>query len=240
MRSRAAAKSCLTLVLFLVLGTAQTVSQEEYHYAVTGRVLDERGQPVGGAYIVVDAGSGGDLVVYTEADSQGKFRFEQRVSLPKQERTLYVTSPRFPTASDPVRPPFEVLANSKNEKYSGQKISIEKNGEIDVGDVRVQVYYGLVEIVLHSQKDASLTRAEKSKWRRAWLRLKNEQGQFILDSSFPRDAPELKVALPEGTWLLEVTPSYDDGPWYPLDKPVVVNRSDSAQQVILKLPGRKR
>ena len=238
MRSRALAKSCLALVLFLILGTAQTARQEEYHYAVSGKVIDEHGQPVAGAYVVVDAGPGGDIVVYTEADSKGKFRFEESASLAKQERTMYITSPQFPTASDPVRPPFDMLPHSSNEKYAGQKISIKKNGEIDVGDVRIQVYYGLIDLVLHSHKDAPLTRAEKRKWRRAWLRLRNEQGDFILDSSFPRDATDLRVALPEGTWRLEVSPSYDDELWFPLDYPVVVSRTNSPQRIIVKLSRR--
>lgn len=73
MRSSALAKSCLTLALFLILGTAQTAPQQEYYFAVTGKVIDDHGQPVAGAYVV--AGPGGDIVVYTEADSQGKFRF---------------------------------------------------------------------------------------------------------------------------------------------------------------------
>ena len=222
-----------------MLGMAQTAPQQEYDYAVTGKVIDEHGQPVAGAYVVVDAGPGGDIVVFTEADSQGKFRFEERVSLAKQERTIYITSPRFPTASDPFRPPFDMLPHSSSEKYSGQKILIKKNGEIDVGEVRVQVYYGLIELVLHSSKDAPLTRAEKKKWRRAWLRLRNEQGDFILDSSFPRETPDLKVALPEGTWRLEVTPSYDYGPWFPLDNPVVVSRTNSPQRIIVNLSRRK-
>lgn len=238
MRSRALAKSCLTLALFLMLGTAQTAPQQEYYYGVTGKVIDEHGQPVAGAYIVVDAGPGGDIVLFTEADSQGKFRFEERASLLKEERTIYITGPRFSTASDPVRPPFDMLPHSSDEKYSGQKISIKKNGEIDVGDVRVQVYYGLIELVLHSSKDAPLTRAEKKKWRRAWLRLRNEHGDFIIDGSFPRDAPDLKVALPEGTWRLEITPSYDYGPWFPLDNSVVVRRTNSPQRIIVKLSRR--
>src|SRR5713101_5886091 len=208
MRSSALAKSCLTLALFLMLGTAQTAPQQEYYFAVTGKVIDDHGQPVAGAYVVVVAGPGGDIVVYTEADSQGKFRFfDERHSLATQERTMYITSPRFSTGFDPVSPPFDMLPPSSNEKYSGQKISIKKNGEIDIGEVRVQVYYGLIELVLHSGKDAPLTRAEKKKWRRAWLRLRNEQGDLILDSRFPLDTPDLKVALPEGTWRLEVTPS---------------------------------
>ena len=238
MRSSVLAKSCLTLALFLMLGTAQTAPQQEYYYAVTGKVIDEHGQPVAGAYIVVDAGPGGDIVLSTEADSQGKFRFEERASLLKEESTIYITSPRFPTACDPVRPPFDMLPHS-NEKYSGQKILIKKNGETDVGEVRIQVYYGLIELVLHSSKGAPLTRAEKRKWRRAWLKLKNEQGDLIQYSSFPRDAPELKVALPEGTWRLEVTPSYDYGRWFPLNNSVVVRRTNSPQRITVKLSRRK-
>ncbi len=239
MQSSVFAKSCLTLALFLMLGTAQTAPQQEYYYAVTGKVIDEQGQPVAGAYVVVDAGHGGDIVLFTEADSQGKFRFEERASLLKEERTMYITSPRSATASDPVRPPFDMFPHSSDEKYSGQKISINKNGEIDVGEVRVQVYYGLIELVLHSSKDAPLTRAEKKKWRRAWLRLRDEHGNQILDSRFPLGSPDLKVALPEGTWRLEITPSYDDGPWFPLDNSVVVRRTRSPQPIIVKLSRRK-
>jgi hypothetical protein len=223
----------------MILGTAQTVRQEEYDYAVSGRVIDEQGRPVAGAYVVVDAGPGGDVVVYTEADSKGKFRFEQRVSLAKLERTMYVTSPRFPAASDPVRPPFDMLRHSVNERYAGEKIIIKKNGELDVGDVRLQVYYGLIDLELHSSKGLPLTSAEKKKWRRPWLRVRNEKGDFILDSSFPRDTSDLRVALPEGTWRLEVTPSYDNGPWFSLDNPVVVSRTNSPQRIILKLSRRK-
>lgn len=234
MRSSVVAKNCLTLALFLMLATAQTAPQQEYYYAVTGKVIDEYGQPVAGAYIVVDAGPGGDIVLSTEADSQGKFRFEERASLQKEERTIYVTSPRFPMVCDPVRPPFDMLPQPSNEKYSGQKISTKKNAEIDVGEVRVQVYYGLIEFVLHSGKGVPLTRAEKKKWRRAWLRLRNEHGDLIIDGRFPLDSPDLKVALPEGTWRLEISPDYDKDRWFAPDNPVVVKRS-SQQQVVLRL-----
>lgn len=234
------ARSCLALASFLLLVTGQTVQREEYKYAVRGRVIDDSGRPVAGAYVVVDAGPGGDVIVYTETDAEGRFYFEQSDSLTQHERSLYITTPLFRKACDPIRPPFDSFPNFTNQQHAGQKISIKKNGEIDVGDVRVQVYYGIIDLVLHSYKGAPLSPAEKRKWRRRpWLRVRNMQGDLIVDGSFPRDIGNMAVALPEGTWRIEISPNYDKGRWFGLDNPVVVRRLSFPQQVTFKLPWKK-
>jgi hypothetical protein len=233
-------RSCLVLALFLLLVTGQTLQREEYKYAVRGRVIDDSGQPVARAYVVVDAGPGGDVIIYTEADAEGRFCFEERDTLAKHERTLYTTTPQFPRAYDVVHPPFDRYPSLTGQPYAGQKISIKKNGEIDVGDVRVQVYYGIIDLVLRSYKDAPLSAAEKRKWREPWLRIRNVRDEIIIESSFPTDIVDkaVAVALPEGTWRIEVSPDFNKRRWFALDNPVVVRRLSSPQQVVFKVPWR--
>jgi|SRR5882724_11423358 len=232
------ARSCLVLAIFLPLVTAQTVPREEYKYVIRGKVIDDSGRPVASAYVVVDAGPGGDLIVYTETDAEGRFCFEENVTLTKYERSLYTSTPLIPKSYDPIRPPFHRYPNLTSQQYAGQTILIKKNGEIDVGNVHVQVYYGTVDLVLRSHNGAPLSIAEKKKWRDIWLRISNVQGQTIIESSFSPDivTKAVTMALPEGTWQIEVSPDFSKGRWFALDDPVVVKRSIGPQQVTLKLP----
>lgn len=222
---------CLALSCF---GLARSQIAQEYKYSVRGRVVDDYGRGVAGAFVVVYAGPGGDVVVSATADAKGRFYFEERASLESNERTLYTTTPFLRDGCDPIRPPFLDL---EGQQYFGKRIRIEKNAEMDVGDLPIQVYYGIIEIVLHSTRGRPLSKRELQKWRKAWVRVRNARGDFVLDCRFPRDRKKLVVALPEGKWKLEISSDYDSGVWIQSSDAVPVKRL-SAQELTFLVPTR--
>jgi hypothetical protein len=235
------------LAVTLLLCTNLQAMQDSYTYVVSGRAVDERGQPVPRASIVVVAESSGDLreIIYgVQADGEGRFRFEEgeRTTEPQETRLLYITGERPSNAYAIITPPFDELPHLEERKYAGRIISIRKNGELDLGDVPVQVYYGVITIQLQNQIGAPLiTNAEA--WEGVWLRVRNLDGDILTErglsiSNIRRtvnlNTSTLTIALPEGRWHIEVSVNGDEGPWLTSGAAVTTNRSGCLPQIILR------
>lgn len=237
----------MPVFLLCYLAIAQAVG-DTYRYTMLGRAVDKHGQPVPFAHVVIAPGpdnEGGDFIYSDNADAEGRIRFAVDDSnLIKITRLMYVTGPLPPNAVAAIKPPFDDYPVLAELDYTGRRILINKDSRVDIGNIPVQVFYGVVKVFLQDQFGKPLVR-EAAAWRYIWLRIRNEQRNMVIETSISREQIEqavdvsqssLAVALPEGTWYVEISPNEDKGPWLTTALPLAVQASNKQSQIILKLP----
>lgn len=246
----------IVLSAMLLLSFNTQAIQKQYNWVVRGRVVDEHGRPVAHASVLVfppemlSEWKGHDLlIIEVEADAEGRFRYEGEDLIPIDSKyVLYVTSCRPPDAFTPVTltPPFD-LAKGTDLAFVGRPVRVKSGEEVDVGDVPVQVRYGVVVVHLRNRAGAPmLTDAES--WEGVGVRVRDARGK-IVDESFLSQAAVRKavrvdqsaiaIALPEGVWRIEVAPDGEGGRWFTSNL-LTVQASDSPLQVILKPPAKRK
>jgi hypothetical protein len=216
-------------------------------------VVDEHGQFVPHALIVVDAGLPSiweDFTYFVEANESGNFLFyePEKTSFRKRARTLYVTGPFPKNAFGIITPPFSRLPRLTGSSFSGRRIFINKNGEINIGDTQVQVRYGVVHICLEDYDNKPLITNQRA-WRYVWLRVRDQKGEMVTLRSLSLSDIEksvsvhdscVNVALPEGIWYVEASPNEDKSSWLSSNTPVHVDASLKDSTLRLKLPLRRQ
>lgn len=237
------------LVLFaILLATIPTSGQEGYRYKVRGRAVDENRQPVAHALVVVDAGlptSWEDFTYSVEADQSGTFLFyeSEATTDPDLTRFLYVTGPVPNKAYNIIQPPFNRLPQLVGPSFASRPIVIKKNQDIDVGDVPIQVRYGVIRVRLQDRRRQPLIKSAEA-WRVVWFRIRNHQGAVIafgslsindIEKSVNLRESSVDVSLPEGFWFIDTSPNEGKGPWLTSPNPVDVKASGEAN-LTLTLP----
>jgi len=216
------------------LTSSQAATRRAFRYRVRGRVVDQSGRPVAHARIVVDAGpptSWEDVSYFVESDESGRFLFyDGEEATPNHIRFLYVTGPVPGNARSPIMPPFNRIPSLRERRFASRRIKIRENAETDLGDVRIQVSYGAINVRFRDVNGRPLVLDEKA-WTYVWLRVRNQRGQTVKFGSFSISDIEAsvnladssaKVALPEGTWYIEGSLKEDKGPWLTSGAPIQV------------------
>ncbi|MEW5978711.1 MAG: carboxypeptidase-like regulatory domain-containing protein [Acidobacteriota bacterium] len=211
------------LIPFSILAVAVTAGEERF--VITGRILDSKGQPVIGAQVTLHPpGPAGDLIVFTETDESGRFRYEAPTSstIPHEE-ILYAVSPLPEDAYAPITPPYDDELKAVNSALNGKRVRVLKNKEEeDLGDLPLQVHYRKIEVHLRDPAGARLI-VDQSGWQDLWIRIKDENGRTVSEAGLSRreiesavlvDQSAICVALPEGVWSIEVSLTEQRGPWY--------------------------
>jgi len=237
-------------VTLLVLGGAQLAAAQErftapmpnpddWDCAVRGRVIDDSNKPVAHAMIVLD-----DVhhVFFSESDSNGNFIRESHCTQSPIKRILFVTSPFVLGGIVPIDPPdyrFLKLGPS----FAGQSVVLKRNETLNVGDVRPQVYFSKLVVTFQNSEGKRLFPSNVD-WRLVWLRVRDKDRRVVTFTSMSINELEtyvrksenvISVYLPEGEWLLELSPFEDKGPWYKSSTPIVVRRSSGPSEITLRL-----
>ncbi len=153
------------------------------------------------------------LIPAAVAQPDGTFCIDNYVSdlsqsMPAQ---LYVTSfcrPNDLTLVDvPVWPPLR-----KEPRFSGKRITVGPGSATNAGSVDVQIVYGHVTLtILNKQHRPLLT--ETNDWSALWIRVRDQNGVTVHESglsladierSVDLKESRINLALPNGTWSLEV------------------------------------
>ena len=227
------------LLLFFLVLPAKAQNPDGFNCGVRGRVLDDSNKPVAHAMIVLDDSH---QVFFSESDAEGRFLREANCWRPVNKRILFVTSPFVLGAIVPIDPPDYYFAKL-GSAFSGQPIMLKKNEVLDVGDVHIQVYYSRVAVKFQNRAGAPLF-PENVDWRLVWLRVCDERGRIVEETSMSINQLEnyvrlsesvIPMYLPEGKWYLEISPHEDKGPWFKTNVPVIVQRSNSPMEIVLKM-----
>ena len=132
--------------------------------------------------------------------------------------------------------------------FSGQLISMEQNGEIDLGDVPVQISYAVVKIFILGKDGTALLKTRRQ-WEDVNFRVRNVEKAMVDDISLSqktieeavnRSESSIDIALPEGVWYLEVAPFGFEGPWFVSSDQLIVQRTSNRLQLTFKVSVERR
>lgn len=241
-------------VAVLILGSLLSINiqapqdtKERQRFVVKGRVVDERGQPVSSAIVVlipkVSVETSGSMTVYHKTTPEGRFSIKESDIRGIRKHVLYVTDDLPADAELPLSPPFAGLVSS-SQAFSGLDITPSESSEIDLGDVPLQVRYGRVFIHLQDHTGAKLrfdayntTLVPNIK-----LRVRNALGDvvsecWVSEKGFHAAESTITVALPEGHWQLELAgPAKGDTViWHPPAYPVFVRATVGPLNVFVRV-----
>jgi hypothetical protein len=220
-------------------------ADNNYRYVVSAIAVDKDDRPVAFANVAVAPGpgnKGGDFVYSGQADGTGRVRIEiDDSNLARQTRLLYFTGPIPTGAFTPIAPPFSDFAPLTGLNFQGERIKIKKHGEVDLGRLPVRVFYGTAVLSLRDNSGKPLIKDVEG-WRAVWLLVRNEKGALLVESSLSIDdisksvdlaQSSLRVGLPEGTWLIEISPNEDKGPWVSVPA-LTFSRAGAAKEFTFK------
>lgn len=232
----------LTQILFFTVLTifgAQFPQETTSKYLVSGRILDEQGKPVAHAVVTINPTKRAimnnravidDLIANYETDAEGRFRIEGESSFPSvQKAVLYARTPLPPNVYAPITQPF---GDAK-----GQIITIKKNAATDVGDIPLSVRYGTIITYLQDCSGKPLL-TENNQWRNVALRVRDAQGDIIVNNShillqaIHEDDSSFAVALPQGTWHIELSLNGKGNSWVALNQPITLTTTASLRSTL--------
>ena len=236
-----------SIAVIILLTPVFSLSQTEHKYTVHGRVVDKAGQPIRGAQVILDTGppvEWEDLIESFGTEADGRFSIQETTQLASYKtRYLYVTGARPKDTVTLVKAPFNRFPMLKESRFNAREITIKLNGELDVGDVPLQVNYGVVCLsVLNKAGHPRLTQAEA--WRSFYLRVRTRTGSKVtaiglswanIENAVDLRNSRINLALPEGTWRVEVSTESLEGPWQPLGSPLVVTAGQEPLRTNLRL-----
>ena len=216
------------LAILVFVFTCVEAQRSEHHYLVRGRIVDREGEPVPGAIVYLDPVPSADQIFGTTADAKGTFQLEETTPTRRKLRRLYVTAPP-PQGAMLIRPPYNLLPRLTGREFAGKQLILGEP-QTNVGDVEVQIYYGLVEVRLNDCDNKSLF-VKPEQWKYVYFRLRNRFNETIKETTLSQDdivkafdssKSTIEVALPVGVWNLEISTSGFDGPWLRSSTPVDV------------------
>lgn len=124
---------------------------------------------------------------------------------------LYVTSFCHPNDVALVNIPFWPRLR-REPRFSGKRIVVGPGDLTNVGNVDVQIIYGHIDLkILNQQHQPLLT--EPSDWSPVWIRVRDQNGVTVHESglsvieierSVDLRKSSIALALPQGTWTMEV------------------------------------
>jgi hypothetical protein len=154
-----------------------------------------------------------DLIPAAGAEPDGTFCIETFIAdLSKtMPAHLYVTSLCRPNDLTLVDVPYW-SALRKEPRFSGKRIMVGPGSLISVGSVDNQIVYGHVTLRILDQRQRALL-TEKMDWSPLWIRVRGQDGVTVegsglssadIDRSVDLKESYINLALPKGTWSLEV------------------------------------
>jgi hypothetical protein len=175
-----------------------------------------------------------ELVIYSEAASDGSFRIQDSAPRLPIRRKLYVRTTWSPDSDPFIVPPFQMQRAALERFFSCPTLLISRT-HVDIGDIRVQISYRLVEVQL-LDANGSPAFTESDDWPSVWLRIKDRSGRTVEDSGLSRRSlrkgeSTLAISLPVGTWNLEI--SYGNRS---ITTRLVLEEAAGPSRIIVKLP----
>ncbi len=218
-------RSKYILISFVNLVLAGSVAAQESRIPIKGIVVDEKGRPLVRANVAFDSSEAwrGEKCVPTDyeviTDAGGQF-FNQLSCKHGRGKTLLFTESAtgLVDATFPIFAPFWPELRRNNSKFAGLPVELNGNDQIDLGKIPVQVWYNRVELFVSNNDNRPYYKTEDD-WANFVIIVRDEKGDAVGSdalSTFDReravrvDRGSVNIALPEGTWTLELLRDWGD------------------------------
>ena len=195
------------LCLGVFVSSADAQGSDEYE--VIGRVVNDKGEPVSTAGVYLEpasykANSFERFVEIADIGPDGKFKFSLNKTKAKDQGDfeLFVMDGDTEGFWITISPPYDALKRYSSH-FNGKRVTLGDKDRIDVGDVKVQFWYGNVKLSFARPMD----------WENIFLRIRDLTGHVAYYSSLSRNdvaeyvkksGLELNISLPEGKWIADI------------------------------------
>ena len=236
---------CKILLALFLISSISASTTDKYRYVIQGRAVTMQGEPIPFAYVLVSPGpnnKGVDFTYSDRADASGQIHLQlDNSNLVKTTRVLYVTGPLLSNAITLLKPPFNEYGWLKGSVYRGHQVRIKKNGEVNIGDVPVKIFYHPVKVYLQDTFGKPLIKNADA-WKGVALRVLDEKGRFLEETGISSEdikqvvnqsESRLTIALPEGVWRVEISPD-ENSPWLTSKFPLSIKSSNDNLQLVLR------
>lgn len=179
---------------------------------VRGRAINEAGDPVAGAIVFVEIPGKiqSHLIQQAVADSKGYFIFENYDGLNSpREREVYVMGPAVEGSERFAGEPSFI---SEYLKKPGFRIRLSEARESEIGDVKVNVWYGTVRLLIPARKTSRYQVRSLKNFSNIYVQVKDRFGEIIEGKVLnmenyktPRGygITPITLSIPEGQWVIE-------------------------------------
>jgi hypothetical protein len=215
----------VTLALLFFAVVVRPQSEPAYSTFVKGRIVDNSGREVHRASLTAIHSSGSEENLcsfahpYPFVDSRGSFIIEELCDVPEREITVFAKAiGPFADAQYPIRAPYWDQLRKIEPRFAGRSLKLNGNGIIDVGEIPVQVWFNLVEVFVLDKSGKAFYKNE-DEWSNFVMIVRHPNGTAVgetglsisdVENNVRVDRGSVRVALPEGTWTLELLRSLDD------------------------------
>lgn len=213
------------ILVMIVIFCINAESQDTYRAVVRGQVVDEKGRPVSRASITFDNSETlKDKKCWAMehellSDGAGQFWLQEYCTVANRTIVVFIEAGDLPlNAQFPISAPFWHQLRKNNPRFAGLPINLEDSKHIDLGKIPVQVWYNVVELFVIDANGRPFYKTEDD-WAKFVLIVRDELGDavgseglsnFDLETSVRIDRGSVRLALPEGTWTLELLSDWDD------------------------------
>jgi hypothetical protein len=217
----------------LLSGTAKAAPNDQLQHSLSGRVIDDRGKPVANAVVCaafpqIPRKEQEPMFLEQPTDASGFFRLNWRAALvPKSIRLFVTCQPHFSTDSVVVfGAAFPEVLSATDSRYAGREVDLTRGPDYDLGDVPVQIRFGLLVVRLAGAK-VQVDPDHPSEETGLNVQIRNTigdvvGGQYIPSEAVRENGRAFALNLPEGRWVIEVAKDQDNV-WHSLAEPVSVS-----------------
>lgn len=218
-------------------------------YTIRGRVIDANGAPISGALVYYSK----EIGEYTGgphegviSDESGRFNLPVDGMMKSKTLCLFVTSGLPAKAMILMSPPFSQIPNNVRENFVALRLVLADKKEVDIGDIMPKVrFFSLALYILDEASHPKLVTAKQ--WSDVVIRLVGKDGvpvaatgmaQHIYIDSVNKEESTINVAVPEGSWRVEVSITDFEGPFWGTS--ILIPQSlNNSQRAIIKIVDRK-
>lgn len=216
---------CFPVLFACFIMVAFANAQEPYHASIKGIVVDEKGRPIARAGVTFGSSATlRDKKCWVKDDSVatdagGQFLHQEYCSI--SNRTVFLFTEAtigLENTTFPIFAPFWPKLRRNNPKFAGLLIELNGNSQIDLGKIPVQVWYNRVELFVSDIGNRPFYKTEDD-WAKFVLIVRDEKGDAVGSTALSTQARQhnlrvdrgsVDLALPEGTWTLELLRNWDD------------------------------
>jgi hypothetical protein len=238
----------LTRVFFvsiIFLLCCNFVPAQKYTSLITGRVVDDKGNPVPRAMVVLESLTKNEIDDYAYNDTtftgeDGKFKVINISTEKNRTRNLYISGP-FPENAIPLveLPPWDNLRRLKPDLLV-RPVKLNENFLTEIGDIKPKVYAGITEIILVNSNGEPYFKTEGD-WQSVYYVLRGEDGEPVIAQGISINDTKLRIntkeglirfAVAEGTWTVEFISDLGDyKSIIAATKPFTVKKSETPLQI---------